>query len=73
MGNKIQLVRTDSGMVVDEPDEPVSYVLQERKLGRGGVGPTIPPRCFCQYYLKCILLLITMSNLNYTCLVVRYL
>jgi hypothetical protein len=29
------LVRTDSGMVVDEPDEPISTILQERKLRRG--------------------------------------
>jgi hypothetical protein len=30
-----QSVRIDSGMVVDEPDEPISTVLQERKLRRG--------------------------------------
>jgi hypothetical protein len=30
-----QYVRTDSSMVVDEPDEPISSVLQERKLRRG--------------------------------------
>jgi hypothetical protein len=29
------IVRTYSGMVVDEPDEPISSVLQERKLRRG--------------------------------------
>jgi hypothetical protein len=68
------IVKTNSGMVVDERKRLPAYLqypVKEKNFIGGN--PTIPLRCFCQYYLKCILLLITVSNLKNTCLVVRYL
>jgi len=69
--NGLIAVRTDSGMVVDERKR-LSPISCKRENVVGG-NQTIPLRCFCQYYLKCILLLITVSNLKNTYLVVRYL
>jgi hypothetical protein len=65
-------VRIVSDMVVDESEEPISAILQNKQTTSGGIRQSHSD-AFVSFYPKCISLFYHNEQSEFTCPIVRYL